>query len=57
MVVAYFGIARALWGSLPSERVFHAERRSVKSGKRLAVHEMTPSLSLVDQMILRAAPL
>ena len=31
MVVAYCGIARTLWGSLPSERVFHVDRRSVKS--------------------------
>ena len=33
MVYTYTGIARVLWGSLPSEHVFHDERRSIQSNR------------------------
>lgn len=33
MVYTYTGIARVLWGSLPSEHVLHDERRSIQSNR------------------------
>ncbi|CAF4649053.1 unnamed protein product [Rotaria sp. Silwood2] len=31
MVYAYTGIARVLWGSLPSERIFHDDKQRINS--------------------------
>jgi hypothetical protein len=33
MVFAYSGIAKVLWGSLPSERLFHDEKRKINSSQ------------------------
>ncbi|CAF5037602.1 unnamed protein product [Rotaria sp. Silwood1] len=35
MVYAYTGIARVLWGSLPSERTFHDETYRINSSQLL----------------------